>query len=116
MPLRMSSQAQGIDIDLPEVVDVARPADPDRDFGVPGGAELREFALAIHSRKAVGEARARLLAALGPDAVAAAAGVVGAFEAVNRVADATGTRLDDMMAGALKGPLAGLGLEALRRE
>ena len=28
MLLRMSSQAQGIDVDLPEVVDVARPADP----------------------------------------------------------------------------------------
>lgn len=116
MLLRMSGQAQGIDVDLPEIVDVARSPDPDRDFGVPGGAELREFALAIHGRRGVSEARARLLAALGPDAVSAAAGVVGAFEAVNRIADATGTRLDDMMAGALQGPLSGLGLESLRRD
>jgi hypothetical protein len=116
MLLRMSSQTHGMTVDLAEVVDTHRTREQDADCGVPGGAALRGFALALVSRRNVNDARARLIAELGPDAVAAAAGIVGAFEAVNRVADATGTKLDDMMASALKGPLAGLGIESLSHE
>lgn len=116
MLLRMSGQANGIEVDLSGVVHGGEPGNTETDFGVPAGSELREFALALHARREVNATRARLLATLGPDAVAAAAGVTGAFEAVNRIADATGTRLDDMMAGALGGPLAGLGIETMRQD
>lgn len=85
----------------------------DGDFGIVGGGALREFALALVGRRDAGAARDRLRSELGPDAIAAAAGVAAAFEAVNRVADATGTKLDDMMARALDGPLAGLGIEGM---
>ncbi len=103
----------GITVDLEEIVTPQGGAKPPPGSGVPGGPALREFALALMTRENVSEARARLVAELGPDSIAVASGVVGAFEAVNRVADATGTKLDDMMATALKGPLAGLGIESL---
>lgn len=113
MLLRMSGQANGYSVELSNIGELEESAEVETDYGVPGGAELRAFALAVHTRRDLPEARARLISALGPDAVAAASGVVGAFESVNRVADATGTRLDDMMAASLKGPMAGLGIQRM---
>ena len=65
--------------------------------GVPQGALLIEFAEAVlgsdDGRLARG--RAALLDAMGPEALVDAAGVAGLFNAIDRVADATGTPLDD---------------------
>ena len=39
---------------------------------------------------------------MGVEALVDAAGVVAQFEAINRVADATGTEIDDMLGQAIK--------------
>jgi hypothetical protein len=43
---------------------------------------------------------------MGPEALVDAAAVVAQFEAINRVADATGTKIDDLLIQAIK---AGIG-------
>jgi hypothetical protein len=74
------------------------------DAGVPHGRELRRFALSLHDRNwtALEEARNNLIRAMGVEAFVDATGVVAQFEAVNRVADATGTKIDDMLGQAIK--------------
>ena len=71
---------------------------------VPQGLILRRFALALHYRqpKALEEARNNLIQAMGSEALVDATGVVAQFEAVNRVADASGTKIDDMIGQAIK--------------
>lgn len=78
------------------------------DTGVPHGKELRRFALSLHERNwtALEEARKDLVRELGVEALVDAAGVVAQFESINRVADATGTKIDDMLGQAIK---AGIG-------
>lgn len=53
---------------------------------------------------------------MGEIAAGEAAALVAGFEAVNRVADAAGTKLDAMTQGALTTQLAGLGIEAMRQD
>jgi hypothetical protein len=67
------------------------------DPGIAHGALLVEFAEAVlgADEARLGAARARLLGAMGAQALVDAAGVVGFFNAIDRVADATGTPLDD---------------------
>jgi len=64
------------------------------DGGVPHGRLLVEFAEAVlgEDEEALARARAALRAAIGPAGLADAAGVVGLFNAIDRVADATGVR------------------------
>ena len=66
------------------------------DTRVPQGHLLIGFAEAVAGgdEGRLARARAALLAAMGAAAVVDAAGVVGFFNAIDRVADATGTPLD----------------------
>jgi predicted RNA-binding protein with PIN domain len=65
------------------------------DGGIPHGALLRGFAEAILDRRQdVDRARNTLVEALGEDATVQAASIVASFDGINRVADATGIRLD----------------------
>ena len=66
------------------------------DAGVPQGRLLVEFAEAVlgEDEEALARARAALRAAIGPAGLADAAGVVGLFNAIDRVADATGIPLE----------------------
>lgn len=67
----------------------------DPDGGVPGGAALRRFAVAVLSdADDLADARAALIESVGESATAQAASIVGCFDGLNRVADATGIRLD----------------------
>lgn len=76
--------------------------------------ELVGFARAVHggSRRDIEAARDRLRAVAGPAAVGEAAAVVGLFMAINRVADATGTRVDEHVAAATTELRAALGIDA----
>lgn len=68
--------------------------------GIPHEAELRTFAESFHANDAAAldAARRTLCAALGDAALVDAAGVAGIFDAVVRIADATGTPLEDYKA------------------
>ncbi len=67
------------------------------DGGIPQGGLLIEFAeAAIEGDDArLSTAREQLLNTLGPEALVDAASVVATFNAIDRVADATGTPIDD---------------------
>jgi len=66
------------------------------DGGVSHGRLLVEFAEAVlgEDERALTRARAALSEALGPAGLADAAGVIGLFNAIDRVADATGIPLE----------------------
>jgi hypothetical protein len=72
------------------------------DGGVPNGRLLIAFAEAVLGGDdgALTRARNALSAALGPAGLADAAAVVGLFNAIDRVADATGIPLEDEKAAA----------------
>jgi hypothetical protein len=72
------------------------------DAGVPHGRLLVQFAEAVlgDDEEALGRARATLSAAIGPAGLVDAAGVVGLFNAIDRVADATGIPLETEKAEA----------------
>lgn len=83
--LRESSQTFGYEVNLRAVTD--RTAEP----GIPGGTLLLSFADAALERQAeLPELRDRLIAEFGPEATVEAAGVIGNFSMMNRIADATG--------------------------
>lgn len=65
------------------------------DGGIKSGGVLRRYAEAILNPEAnVVAARAACVDVLGEDATAQAASIVASFDGINRVADATGIRLD----------------------
>ena len=67
----------------------------DKDGGIQSGELLRRYAEAILDRsRNVVEARSACIAVLGEEATAQAASIVASFDGINRVADATGIRLD----------------------
>ena len=72
------------------------------DAGVPHGRLLVEFAEAVlgEDEEALTRARAALHTAIGPAGLVDAAGVVGLFNAIDRVADATGIPLEAEKAAA----------------
>jgi hypothetical protein len=95
-------------------VDLARVAGRGTgDGGVPHGAALVAFAEAALGRDAgaLEQARRELLARIGPAAVVDAAAVVGAFEMMDRIADATGIPLDRALDAATQELRSDLGLE-----
>lgn len=112
MLLRESSEKAGLATDMQIVR--GRAADPDG--GVPHGAALRRFAEdVLRDGDGLPASRSALLEAVGATQAAHAAGVIASFDAINRVADATGIRLDeesDARAGDL---FEELELGALRR-
>jgi hypothetical protein len=76
-------------------VRIATGASADPNGGVDQGALLRAFAEEILDRsRRVGSARDACIEAIGVDATIQAASIVASFDGINRVADATGIRLD----------------------
>jgi alkylhydroperoxidase family enzyme len=88
----VSGSASKTRVDLEALV-----ADETSDCGVVGGAALREFALAVvrdSTREALSDLRQVLVRDLGAEAAVEAAAVAAFFNAIDRVADATGTEPD----------------------
>lgn len=107
MLLRVSGESEGAGVDLSAVNGAAKD-----DGGVAHGALLGAFVEAVMGDDEAERTRARaaLRAALTPEAFVDACAVVGAFNVVDRIADATGIPLDAGMA-AMTGDLRGeLGL------
>ena len=73
------------------------------------------FVDAVYSRDvaAIVEARDAIVAACGADAMVDAAAVVGNFEMMTRIADATGTPLDDYSVEPSADLRSTLGIDAL---
>lgn len=95
MLLRASGAMTGTAVDLGAVNGGA-----EADAGVAHGARLVAFAEAVMRGDDVALARERaaLRAALGPEAFVDVAAVIGSFNVVDRIADATGIPLDDALA------------------
>jgi hypothetical protein len=91
------------------------------DGGITRGGLLRRFAEAILTREPASEAsealekvRNECIATLGVEATIQAASIVASFDAINRVADATGIRLDpEIAAGGGDQIIRELGYEEL---
>jgi hypothetical protein len=83
------------------------------DGGVPHGRLLIEFAEAVlgEDKEALTRARAALSEAIGLAGLVDAAGVVGLFNAIDRVADATGIPLEAEKAEASADFRAALGVD-----
>lgn len=83
------------------------------DAGVPHGGLLLAFADAVlgDDDAALARARAALGAAIGPAGLVDAAGIVGNFNAIDRVADATGIPLEADKLAASADFRAALGLD-----
>jgi len=113
--LRVSSEAEEIDADLSVIM-----AERDTsDGGIPSGAPLRRFAHAVldaldANTAELVQARADLLAVVGDVGLCDAAGVVAHFNGITRIADATGTELDELQTDLATSMLEGLDLESLR--
>ncbi len=88
--LRESIKHTGADYNLDGVIG-------DGDGGIPHGGLLIEFAeAAIEGDDArLSTARQQVLKTMGPEALVDAAGIVATFNAIDRVADATGTPIDE---------------------
>lgn len=98
-------QSKGEEIDFDRVL-----GDADQiDGRVPHGKVLAQFAEAVlnDSDTELDQARMAAIAAVGGDGFVDAAGVVGTFERMTRLADCTGVPLDDLVLD---------GSEALREE
>jgi len=106
--LRASGATQNITHDLGIVIGMASD-----DGGVPHGRLLVRFADAVlgDDAEALAAARAAVVTALGPAGLADAAAVVGLFNAIDRVADATGIPLEPEKAEASADIRAALGIE-----
>ncbi len=111
MLLRESSQRAELETDL-QVVQ-GRSGDPDG--GIPHGATLRRFAEAVVTGNGdLAADRAAVVEAVGAGPAAHAAAVIASFDAINRVADATGIRLDEESQTRAADLVEELGLERIR--
>ena len=106
--LRASAKHKGVVVDLAAVTSGAG------DAGVPHGRALIAFADAVieGDETRIAGARAALLAAMGEAALVDAAGVAGLFNAIDRVADATGIPLEDWKAESTADVRAAIGIDA----
>lgn len=94
MLLRESSERAELDADL----QIVRGEAANPDGGIPNGAALRRFAEAlVTGSPELAAARSALCEAVGPERAAHAAAVVACFDGINRVADATGIKLDGVV-------------------
>ena len=82
--LRASASAFGYDLDVSAI------ADPTIPVGVPGGSELLLFVDAVKTGGDADAARSAVLEALDGPSLFDAATVLGNFEMMNRVAEASG--------------------------
>ncbi|MBT5047795.1 MAG: hypothetical protein HOM58_04775 [Rhodospirillaceae bacterium] len=107
--LRESSKHTGDDIDLQALT-----AGDGAASGIPHGDLLVAFAEAVTlaDDAAMGGARDALQAALGDAALVDAAGIVGMFNGLDRVADSTGAPLEDWKAADTAEMRAALGIDA----
>jgi len=105
--LRASSTNEGVEIDLSAVN-----GDASGDAGVAHGERLVAFTEAVmgDDEATLKRERQALLDALGPAAFVDACGVVGAFNVVDRIADAIGIPLDGPLQGMSVGVRQELGL------
>ncbi len=98
MMLSLSMQTKGEEVDLAGIVEGGDAVD-DR---VPHAKAIVVFGEAVlqGTDQELADARAALIDAVGCDAFVDAAGVIGHFERMVRVADATGIPLDEATAAA----------------
>lgn len=108
MLLRASGVTQGKEYDLDAVTGGGHGG-----AGVPHGPLLIEFAEAVLGEDdgRLGRIRETLCGVLGPAGLVDAAGVVGLFNAIDRVADATGIPLEAEKAEASADFRTALGLD-----
>lgn len=106
--LRASSEHSKEEIDLKAIVGQAS-----GDGGIPHGTLLVQFAEAVmgSSGDDLAACRKRVSEVLGPAALVDAAGVCGLFNAIDRIADATGIPLEDEKAAATETMRAELGID-----
>ena len=92
MLLRASGEHKGEAIDLDAVIGKAG-----GDGGVPGGARLAAFAEAVvgDDERALADARDAVRDSLGAAALVDSCGIAATFNAIDRVADATGIPIDE---------------------
>ncbi len=104
--LRASIEQSGADYELNGVIG-------DGDGGIPDGKTLIEFAEAVigDDDARLTTARADVLRTLGAAALVDAAGIVATFNAIDRVADATGTPIDADRIETTAGMRADLGID-----
>ena len=83
------------------------------DGGVPDGELLMAFAEAVvtSDQAAIDAKRADVVDAVGPAGLVDAAGIIGLFNAIDRVADATGTELEEEKAAATEGMRDSIGID-----
>ena len=108
MVLRASGQKDGEDFDLNDVI-----GSGDGESGVVHGKLLLAFSDAVFGDDdaALDRARAALVEMLGEEAFVDAAGTAASFNAVVRVADATGIPLDEFKEDPAREILDELGIE-----
>ena len=107
MLLRLSGQMSGVDVSLAAIGETET-----SDAGVELGTELRAFArAAIRRSEDLDERRAALVAAAGEATTARAAGIIANFDAITKVADATGIELDAMLASVSDEVLTAVGFK-----
>ncbi|MBI1775156.1 MAG: hypothetical protein HYR63_07415 [Proteobacteria bacterium] len=107
--LRASSEHSGESYDLSLLLGAG-----EGDGGVPHGrllVDLAEAALGQDDAR-LNDLRGKVLNRLGPEALVDAAGVIGLFNAIDRVADATGIPLEAEKAKISADYRAELGLDA----
>ena len=114
MLLRASGEQAAGDLDLQVVVGRST----DADGGIAHGAQLRRFAVAVISAdpQQIVAAREALVVAVGTERAAQAAGIVAGFDAINRVADATGIALDRRSEGTTLDLVEDLELAGMRND
>lgn len=93
----MSSQVTGTEVDLSPVNGASG-----TNGGVEHGARLVAFTEAVmgDDEERLARERAALRGALSPEAFVDVAAVIGSFNVVDRIADATGIPLDDLIRAA----------------
>jgi len=106
--LRASSKAKGESFDLSLIV--GKPGDGN----IPHGALLVAFAEAVLGidNERLADTQSRIRAAMGDAALVDAAAIVATFNAIDRVADATGIQIEDMKAQTTADIRAALGINA----
>ena len=107
--LRASSDHNGDDIDLSILTSGSRDSS-----GIEHSDLLIAFAEAVLADKAqdMESARTAVQAALGDAALVDAAGIIGMFNGLDRVADATGAPLEDWKAADTADMRAAIGIDA----
>ena len=90
--LRVSSQITGTEVDVAAVNGASH-----ADTGVEHGARLLAFTEAVMRGEPAATERETLQAVLSPDSFVDVAAVIGSFNVVDRIADATGIPLDSVM-------------------